>query len=115
MKFEYLVRLDALSSPGLTSNYEAPVSVEEDAAMPGFARVRIRGTGAESWAEFLGPGGRLRRDLIKAKLANLLAAATKPGKEIIFKRNNISFVELKNIYMYIENDKNKILKKLVAH
>ncbi|XP_046467863.1 uncharacterized protein [Neodiprion pinetum] len=79
LKFEYLVRLDALSSPGLTSDQEAPVSVEEDAAMPGFARVRIRGTGAESWGEFLGPGGRLRRDLIKAKLANLLAAATKPG------------------------------------
>ncbi|XP_048509592.1 uncharacterized protein LOC105689999 [Athalia rosae] len=79
LKFEYLIRLDALSSPGLTSEQIAPVCVEEDASMPGFARVNIRGTGAESWGEFLGPGGRLRRDLIKAKIANLLAAATKPG------------------------------------
>ncbi|XP_023290093.1 uncharacterized protein LOC105700754 [Orussus abietinus] len=79
LKFEYLVRIDGLSSPGVTGEFEAPVRVEEDPGMPGFARLRIRGSGASLWAEFLGPEGRLRRDLIKAKMASLLALATKQG------------------------------------
>ncbi|XP_014296606.1 uncharacterized protein LOC103572535 [Microplitis demolitor] len=79
LKFEYLLRIDALSSPSIDPNINTAtvVSVEEDAALPGFARLGIRGVDIESWVEFLGPGGRLRRDLVKAKLVNLLAAATK--------------------------------------
>ncbi|CAG5108824.1 Protein of unknown function [Cotesia congregata] len=79
LKFEYLLRMDALSSPMIDTNMNIAtvVNLEEDAALPGFARLRIRGVDIESWAEFLGPGGRLRRDLVKAKLVNLLAAATK--------------------------------------
>ena len=79
LKFEYLLRIDALSTPTINSDRESAVNVEEDASMPGFVRIRIRATEAESWAEFLGPGGRIRRDLIKAKVANLLAAATRQG------------------------------------
>lgn len=73
--------MDALSSPMIDPNMNTAtvVNLEEDAALPGFARLRIRGVDIESWAEFLGPGGRLRRDLVKAKLVNLLAAATKQG------------------------------------
>ncbi|XP_034950703.1 uncharacterized protein, partial [Chelonus insularis] len=78
LKFEYLLRIDALSTPLVDSSKDTTIaSVEEEAALPGFARLRIRGADVESWAEFLGPGGRLRRDLVKAKLVNLLAAATK--------------------------------------
>ena len=79
MKFEYLLRIDTLSTPVINNDGESAVSVEEDASIPGFVRLRIRATEAESWAEFLGPGGRIRRDLIKAKVANLLAAATRQG------------------------------------
>ncbi|XP_066586521.1 uncharacterized protein [Prorops nasuta] len=76
-KFEYLVRLDALSTPAFDHEMEDAVNVEEDAAMPGFARLAICATIAESWTEFLGSAGRLRRDLIKAKLTNLLAETIK--------------------------------------
>ncbi|XP_043269772.1 uncharacterized protein [Venturia canescens] len=77
LKFEYLLRIDALSTPGIYSECESAANVEEDSSLPGFARLRIRSSEAETWAEFLGPGGKLRRDLVRAKLVNLLAAVTK--------------------------------------
>lgn len=80
MKFEYLLRIDALSTPVINSDEEPSVNVEEDASMPGFIRLKIRATVAEQWAEFLGSGGRIRRDLIKAKVASLLAISTRQGK-----------------------------------
>lgn len=80
MKFEYLLRIDALSTPVIISDEESAVNVEEDSSMPGFIRLKIRATVAENWAEFLGSGGRIRRDLIKAKVANLLAVATRQGE-----------------------------------
>ncbi|XP_078032672.1 uncharacterized protein LOC144467656 [Augochlora pura] len=80
LKFEYLLRIDALSTPTAISGLEiSGVSVEEDAAasLPGFIRLKILGPGAKPWQEFTDAAGRLRRDLVKAKLANLLAAAIK--------------------------------------
>ncbi|XP_063975069.1 uncharacterized protein LOC135161436 [Diachasmimorpha longicaudata] len=78
LKFEYLLRIDALSTPTADPDMMcAAVYVEEDSTSPGFARLGLRGADIEHWAEFLGPDGRLRRDLVKAKLLNLLAAATK--------------------------------------
>ncbi|XP_015591289.1 uncharacterized protein LOC107265900 isoform X2 [Cephus cinctus] len=78
LRFEYLVRLDALSTPTVLQDNESAVNIEEDTSMPGFARLKILGSGAESWSEFLGPAGRIRRDLLKNRLTNLLAAAIKP-------------------------------------
>nr|XP_033330261.1 uncharacterized protein LOC117222598 isoform X2 [Megalopta genalis] len=80
LKFEYLLRIDALSTPTASPELEiSGVSVEEDAAagLPGFIRLKILGPGAKLWREFTDAAGRLRRDLVKAKLANLLAAAIK--------------------------------------
>ncbi|XP_076646683.1 uncharacterized protein LOC143355596 isoform X2 [Halictus rubicundus] len=75
LKFEYLLRIDALSTPTASSELE----VEEDAAagLPGFIRLKILDAGAKPWREYADAAGRLRRDLVKAKLANLLAAAVK--------------------------------------
>lgn len=53
--------------------------VEEDASLPGFIRLKMLGVGAEVWREYVDVAGRLRRDLVKAKLANLLATAIKRG------------------------------------
>lgn len=53
--------------------------VEEDASLPGFIRLKMLGVGAEVWREYVDVAGRLRRDLVKAKLANLLATAIKQG------------------------------------
>ncbi|OXU22869.1 hypothetical protein TSAR_006653 [Trichomalopsis sarcophagae] len=74
LRFEYLLRLDALSRP---SDAELPLSVEEENSLPGFARLRLRTGNAGAWAEFVGPDTRLRRDLVKARIAALLAAALK--------------------------------------
>ncbi|XP_011307669.1 uncharacterized protein [Fopius arisanus] len=76
LKFEYLLRIDTLSTPPLDPDMASAVYLEEDSTLPGFARLGLRGGDIEHWAEFLGPDGRLRRDLVKAKLLNLLAAAT---------------------------------------
>ncbi|XP_017788712.1 PREDICTED: uncharacterized protein LOC108571224 [Habropoda laboriosa] len=75
-RFEYLLRIDALSTPSLGLGISR-VSVEEDASLPGFIRLKMLGIGAEAWREYMDAAGRLRRDLVKAKLANLLAAAIK--------------------------------------
>lgn len=48
--------------------------------MPGFARLRLRAGDVGAWAEFIGSDGRLRRDLVKARVATLLAAALKRGE-----------------------------------
>lgn len=88
LKFEYLLRIDALSTP--SGNPDAPelaLSVEEDAGLAGFARLRLRTGDAGPWAEFVGPDGRLRRDLVKAKVAALLAASLKPGEQPYFSRS----------------------------
>lgn len=57
---------------------ELPLAVEEDANLAGFARLRLRTADAGPWAEFLGTDGRLRRDLVKARVAALLASSLKP-------------------------------------
>ncbi|XP_076625427.1 uncharacterized protein LOC143343923 isoform X1 [Colletes latitarsis] len=78
LRFEYLLRIDALSEPAASSELEVSrVSVEEDAALPGFIRLKILGPGVDHWQEYTDAAGRLRRDLVKAKLANLLATAIK--------------------------------------
>ncbi|XP_015437679.1 PREDICTED: uncharacterized protein LOC107192852 [Dufourea novaeangliae] len=78
LRFEYLLRIDALSTPTSSSELEiSRVSVEEDAGLPGFIRLKLLGTGAKPWREYADGAGRLRRDLVKAKLANLLAVAIK--------------------------------------
>lgn len=80
MKFEYMLRIDALSSPVIDPSLNsAGVIVEEDSTLPGFVHLRVRGSSFEYWSEFLDSDGRLKRDLVKAKLVNLLAAATKQG------------------------------------
>ena len=55
------------------------VCVEEDASLPGFIRLKVLDVGAEVWREYMDVAGRLKRDLVKAKLANLLATAIKRG------------------------------------
>ncbi|XP_053995248.1 uncharacterized protein LOC128885291 [Hylaeus anthracinus] len=78
LRFEYLLRIDALSEPAASSELEVSrVTVEEDAALSGFIRLKILAAGAEHWREYVDAAGRLRRDLVKAKLANLLATAIK--------------------------------------
>ncbi|XP_017766501.1 PREDICTED: uncharacterized protein LOC108555384 [Eufriesea mexicana] len=78
LRFEYLLRIDALSTPGVGPRQElSGVCVEEDASLPGFIRLKMLGAGAEVWREYMDVAGRLRRDLVKAKLANLLATAIK--------------------------------------
>ncbi|CAK9812411.1 hypothetical protein ANTPLA_LOCUS7381 [Anthophora plagiata] len=76
LRFEYLLRIDALSTPGFGLGMSR-VSVEEDASLPGFIRLKMLDNGAEAWREYTDVAGRLRRDLVKAKLANLLAVAIK--------------------------------------
>lgn len=78
------MRIDALSTPSTSGELEMPmVSVEEDASLPGFIRLKILGGGAEIWGEYMDVAGRLRRDLVKAKLANLLATAIKRGNSYL--------------------------------
>ena len=79
-KFEYILRLDALSSPSGNTDEEVSLTLEEDTTLPGFARLRLRSGSSAAWAEFIGTDGRLRRDLVKAKVAALLSAASKHGK-----------------------------------
>lgn len=61
------------------SDAELPLSIEEESSLPGFARLKLRTGDAGTWAEFVGPDARLRRDLIKARVAALLVAALKKG------------------------------------
>ncbi|KAJ8675297.1 hypothetical protein QAD02_011083 [Eretmocerus hayati] len=80
LRFEYVLRLDALSTPSGSSDAftsELSLNVEEDSggSVPGFIRLRLRSGDAGSWSEFIGSDGRLRRDLVKSRLATLLAAA----------------------------------------
>ncbi|XP_043512314.1 uncharacterized protein LOC122529876 isoform X1 [Frieseomelitta varia] len=77
-KFEYLLRIDALSTSSVGPEQgRSVVCVEEDASLPGFIRLKVLDVGAEVWREYMDVAGRLRRDLVKAKLANLLATAIK--------------------------------------
>ncbi|XP_068980937.1 uncharacterized protein [Bombus flavifrons] len=77
-RFEYLLRIDALSISSVSPEQgRSTVCVEEDASLPGFIRLKMLGVGAEVWREYVDVTGRLRRDLVKAKLANLLATAIK--------------------------------------
>ncbi|XP_058794582.1 uncharacterized protein LOC131666180 isoform X2 [Phymastichus coffea] len=79
LRFEYLLRLDALSIPSGNSDVaELALQLEEDTSAPGFARLRLKAGDAGSWVEFFGPDGRLRRDLVKAKVAAVLAQSVKP-------------------------------------
>lgn len=64
--------------------------MEEDVALPGFIRLKTLAAGAEPWQEYADAAGRLRRDLVKAKLANLLATAIKRGMYL----GNLQSVEL---------------------
>ncbi|XP_026672873.1 uncharacterized protein LOC108629099 [Ceratina calcarata] len=77
LRFEYLLRIDALSTPSVSSEEISRVCIEEDASLPGFIRLKVLGVGAEAWQEYMDTTGRLRRDLVKSKLANLLATAIK--------------------------------------
>lgn len=60
---------------------EQGIAIEEDASSPGFVHLKILGIDdKEIWREYVDVAGRLRRDLVKAKLANLLATAIKRGE-----------------------------------
>ncbi|CAB0028921.1 unnamed protein product [Trichogramma brassicae] len=85
LKFEYLFRLDALSSPSTSlanSIDEVSLFLEEDTGLAGFARLRLRSGTGGPWTEFIGTDGRLRRDLIKARVAALLAVASKHDVQV---------------------------------
>lgn len=89
LRFEYLLRIDALSASSSNPEQEfgSSVRVEEDASLPGFIHLKILGIGAkEIWREYVDVAGRLRRDLVKARLANLLATSIKQG---IFHSNQL--------------------------
>ncbi|KAJ9582794.1 hypothetical protein L9F63_022864, partial [Diploptera punctata] len=80
-RFEYLVRLDVLSTPAVYSDcgVQPTCRIVEgfggDGAPQGFAKIRIQGEGAEQWAEFINPTGFLRRDRIQERFVELLAQA----------------------------------------
>lgn len=98
LRFEYLLRIDALSSSNPEQEFGSSVRVEEDASLPGFVHLKILGIGAkEIWREYVDVAGRLRRDLVKARLANLLAASIKQG---IFHSNKL-FKGFVCTYLYI--------------
>ncbi|XP_052129761.1 uncharacterized protein LOC113218081 isoform X2 [Frankliniella occidentalis] len=83
LTLEYLVRLDALSTPALyPGDPAAPCRVLEGAAQEavpqGYARLRISPSGMEQWAEFLSPNGFIRRDKVQERFVELLAAAAAP-------------------------------------
>ncbi|KAJ1527219.1 hypothetical protein ONE63_008746 [Megalurothrips usitatus] len=83
LTLEYLVRLDALSSPTLyPGDPDPPCRVVEGAAQEavpqGYARLRVHGQGHEQWSEFLSPAGFIRRDKVQERFVELLAAAAAP-------------------------------------
>ncbi|XP_034242964.1 uncharacterized protein LOC117646239 [Thrips palmi] len=83
LTLEYLVRLDALSTPALyPGDAPPPCRVVEGAAQEavpqGYARLRANGHDHDPWAEFLSPGGFLRRDKVQERFVELLAAAAAP-------------------------------------
>ncbi|XP_069700714.1 uncharacterized protein [Periplaneta americana] len=86
-RFEYLVRLDALSSPSLypDGGTQPTCRVVEgmggDGAPQGFAKIRLQGEGAEQWAEFINPAGFLRRDKIQERFVEILAQAAAKASE----------------------------------
>lgn len=83
LRFEYLLRIDALSSSS-SNRPEQGIAIEEDASSPGFVHLKILSLDdKEIWREYVDVAGRLRRDLVKAKLANLLAAAIKRGEHYL--------------------------------
>lgn len=63
-RFEYLVRLDVLSSPPVYKDCGTQPTcrvVEGQGSPQGFAKIRLQGEGAEQWAEFINASGFLRR------------------------------------------------------
>ncbi|XP_068082185.1 uncharacterized protein [Anabrus simplex] len=79
-RFQYLVRLDALSCPPLYPDTLQPTcrlveGVGGDGIPQGFAKIRIQGESADEWAEFINPAGFLRRDKIQEHFVELLAQA----------------------------------------
>jgi hypothetical protein len=68
-RFEYLVRLDALSSPsvyqecGTKPTCRVVEGQGGDGVPQGFAKIRVQGEGAEDWAEFINAAGFLRRSV----------------------------------------------------
>jgi hypothetical protein len=67
-RFEYLVRLDALSSPSVyqeCGNQPTCRVVEGQGVPHGFAKIRLQGEGAEQWAEYINAAGFLRRSVRK--------------------------------------------------
>ncbi|KAL1494511.1 hypothetical protein ABEB36_010097 [Hypothenemus hampei] len=75
---EYIVRLDALSTPLIyatdsTPSYEV---LETDKDCPvGYARIRLNSSTCQLFEEFINSFGFLRRDKIQARLVELLAQA----------------------------------------
>ncbi|KAK3927950.1 Structural protein 1 [Frankliniella fusca] len=83
LTLEYLVRLDALSSPALyPGDPPPPCRVLEGAAQEavpqGYARLRISPSVMEQWSELLSPNGFIRRDKVQERFVELLAAAAAP-------------------------------------
>jgi hypothetical protein len=66
-RFEYIVRLDNLSSPSVYDECGSQptcrvVEGQGGEGIPqGFAKIRLQGEGAEQWAEFINEAGFLRR------------------------------------------------------
>lgn len=66
LRFKYLVRLDAISTPALYPEFhEPPVRIIEgignESIPQGYAKIRVHGEYLEHWAEFINSGGFLRR------------------------------------------------------
>ncbi|KAI5753092.1 hypothetical protein M8J77_023393 [Diaphorina citri] len=78
--FSYIIRLDQLSTPTIYEDDTLPQTychvVEQDGSPQGYGKIRVQGEGMESWAEFMGNNGCLRRDKIQEKFVELLAKAS---------------------------------------
>lgn len=72
---EYLIRLDALSTPVLYHTDKRPrceaAECEIDGETPGFGRLYLKDATAKSWSEFINSSGYLRRYVSKSKGAYL--------------------------------------------
>ncbi|XP_066248167.1 uncharacterized protein [Euwallacea similis] len=80
---EYIVRLDALSTPLIYETDENPTYevLEADKDCPaGYAKIRLNSSTHKIWEEFINSFGFLRRDRIQARLVELLAQAAGSDK-----------------------------------
>ncbi|XP_025405104.1 uncharacterized protein LOC112679494 [Sipha flava] len=76
--FSYYVRLDLLSEPKIYENdfeYQVRCVMEQDGVPQGFAKIRVVTNKPEEWADLIDGDGYLRRDNVKLRFVELLAAS----------------------------------------